>query len=136
MLLLAKSEDIAVSLSSSIQGGGMLVISYLLWKDNMRFHNILLWIPTWHRVLCKSHHLRDIPHLRFRLLTWNSQGQQCQTDIAILYATYDFLFVFYSNHNDLAQKPCFSAHMTLIWPFKVTKGQTNYAIRFTTYHFL
>ena len=28
------------------------------------------------------------------------------------------------------------AQMTLIWPFKVTKGQTDYAIRFTTYDFL
>ena len=26
--------------------------------------------------------------------------------------------------------------MILIWPFKVTKGQTDYAIRFATYHFL
>ena len=26
--------------------------------------------------------------------------------------------------------------MTLIWPFKVTQGQTDYAIGFTTYHFL
>ena len=26
--------------------------------------------------------------------------------------------------------------MTLIWPFKVTKGQTDYAIRSATYDFL
>ena len=26
--------------------------------------------------------------------------------------------------------------MTLIWPFKVTKGQTDYAILFTTHDFL
>ena len=46
MLLLAKSEDIAVSLSSLTKGGEMLVFSYLFWKDNMRFHNILLCQAT------------------------------------------------------------------------------------------
>ena len=35
MLLLAKSEDIADSLSSLTQGRKMLVFSYPLWKDNM-----------------------------------------------------------------------------------------------------
>ena len=30
----------------------------------------------------------------------------------------------------------FFQQMTLIWPFKVTKGQTDYGIRFAKYHFL
>ena len=46
MLLLAKSEDIAVFLSSLTQGGKMLVFPYLLWRDNMRVHNIPQWIRT------------------------------------------------------------------------------------------
>ena len=46
MLLLAKSEDIAVSLSFLTQGEKMLVFSYLLWRDNMRVNNILQWIRT------------------------------------------------------------------------------------------
>ena len=88
MLLLAKSEDIAVSLNSLTQGGKMLVFSYLLWRDNMRVHNILQWIRT-----------------------------ECNVNLTIweIFRIWDFVY--------------------LPGTFKVTKGQTDYAIRFVTYQF-
>ena len=94
MLLLAKSEDIAVYLTSSIQGEEMLVFSYLFWKDNRRFHNILLWIWTVHnvnRTICEIFLSSDFVQWRgpFRV----TDGQ---TDYSIRSVSYDFLYVFSS----------------------------------------
>ena len=44
--------------------------------------------------------------------------------------------MFYSNYSVISHGNPASQQMTLIWPFRVTKGQTNHAIRFATYHFL
>ena len=59
-----------------------------------------------------------------------------QTDYAILFATYDFLSVLYSNYSALSHGNPVFEHMTSIWPFKVTKRQTDHSIRSATYNFL
>ena len=68
-------------------------------------------------------------------LIWTFKVTEGQTDYAIRSATYDFLFVFYSNYGAVSHRnPIFQ--QTLIWPFRLTKGQTDYAIRFATYDLL
>ena len=51
-------------------------------------------------------------------------------------ATYDLLLVFNSNYNAIWHGTPVFQQMTLIWPFKVTKGQTDCAIWFATYDLL
>ena len=44
--------------------------------------------------------------------------------------------MFYSNYSAISHGNPVFQQMTLIWPFKVTKGQTDYTIWFAPYHFL
>ena len=44
--------------------------------------------------------------------------------------------MFYSNSGAISHGNPVFQQMTLIWPFKVTQGRTEYAFRFATYHFL
>ena len=55
---------------------------------------------------------------------------------AIRSATFQFLLVINSNHGAISHRYSDFRQMTLIWRFKVIKGQTDYAIGFATYHFL
>ena len=58
------------------------------------------------------------------------------TDNAIRIATHGLLLVFYGNYSAISHwNPVFQ-QMTLIWPFKVTKSQTDNVILFPTYDFL
>ena len=138
MLLLAKSEDIADSLSLLTQGRKMLVFSYLLWKDNMRFHNILL-PDRGLCVLCDNSYLCSIvttaisrtETLFFSRWPWSGLSRPPKVKL-----------IMPSNSRHIASYTCsivtialsrteslFFQQMTLIWPFKVTKGQTDHAIR-------
>ena len=47
-----------------------------------------------------------------------------------------FLLVFYSNYSAILRRNSIFQQMTLIWLFKVTKGQPYYAIRSAMYDFL
>ena len=47
-----------------------------------------------------------------------------------------YYVTFYSNYSAISHGNPVFQQMTLIWPFKVTKGQTDYAIRSATYDFL
>ena len=69
-------------------------------------------------------------------LIWPSKVTKGQTDYGIGFATYHFLYVFYSNYSAISHENPVFQQMTSIRPFKVTKVQTEYAIRFATYHFL
>ena len=69
-------------------------------------------------------------------LIWPFKVTKGRTDYAIRPATYDLLFVFYSNYNDISHGNPVSQQMTLIWPSKVTKGRTDYAILSATYDLL
>ena len=69
-------------------------------------------------------------------LIWPFKVIKGQTDFDIGFATFHFLYVFYSNCSAISQGNPIFQQMTLIWPFKVTKGQTDCAIGFGTYHFL
>ena len=66
-------------------------------------------------------------------LIWPLKVIKNQTDYAIRSATYDLLFVFYSNYNAISHENLVFQQITLIWPYKVTKGQTDYAIRSAIY---
>ena len=69
-------------------------------------------------------------------LIWPFKVTKGQTDYAIRFATYHFLYVFYSNYSAISHGNPVFQQMTLIWSFKVTKGQTDHAIRTATYDFL
>ena len=67
-------------------------------------------------------------------LIWPFKVTKGQTDNAIRFVTYQFLYVFIVTIALSRTESCFQ-QMTLIWPFKVTRGRTDLAICFTTHYF-
>ena len=65
-----------------------------------------------------------------------SSSTKVELNMPFRFATYHFLYVFCSIYSAISHENPVFQQMTLIWPFKVTKGQTDYAIRFATYQFL
>ena len=69
------------------------------------------------------------------ILIWPFKVTKGQTDHAIRFAIYHFLYVFYSNYSAISHGIPVFQQTTLIWLFKVTRGQTDLTICFATHHF-
>ena len=69
-------------------------------------------------------------------LIWPFKVIKGQTDYTIRFASYELLYVFYSNHCAISHRNQVFQQITLIWPSKITKGQTDYTIRFASYELL
>ena len=68
-------------------------------------------------------------------LIWPFKVTKSQTEYAIGFAQYHFLYVFHSNYSAISHGNPVFQQMALIWPFKVTKGRTDYTNGFAPYHF-
>ena len=68
-------------------------------------------------------------------LMWRFKVTKGQIDYAILFATYELIFVLYSDQIVISHMHPVYQQLTLIWLFKVTKGQTDYSIWSATHDF-
>ena len=113
LISLQSTSDLGITIDNTLTFNNH--IQCIIFRANQRSHLI-------HRCLLS--------------LIWPFKFNQGRTEYAFRFATYQFLYVFYSNSSAISHVNPVFQQVTLIWPFKLTQGQTEYAFRFVTYHFL
>ena len=98
------------------------------WSDLSRSSKVKVIAPFdsrpmtyyWCSIVTIALILHGNPVFQHMTLIWPFKVTKGRTDYVILFATYDFLSVLYSNYSAISHGNPVFQHITSIWPFEVT----------------
>ena len=120
-----------------------LIFSRWPWSDLPRSPKVKLILPSDSRHIISytcfivTIAISRTETLFFSRWPWSGLSRSPEVELIMPFDSRHYImYVFYSNYSAISHGNPVFLQMTLIWPSKVTKGQTDYAILFATYDFL